>query len=299
MKLKDIEAKSKSINDHKRKIIDIQKAFNNDSEVYAIIKKNIDENIDLLQRFNGIYKDIKKFEKEFPIESIDNIEYINGFIVDVDIFACLWDTACKEIASIQNYRNRHNVEQAEDTYSYLSTFIRKEMSYKDLKSTSSDIKKLQKLIKAIQDAFINEKEELRNILNNLESNKNQMWANDYESIKTTLTTVIYGGNYLYDIDLKKIKERISSSIRNKKKDIDTTIEKHRWLRWKKYSFFLNEIESSSIKRIRFFEKFEELRKERRIRILKTCGKIILIPILVPIIIAAGIISIWASSSSRD
>ena len=89
------------------------------------------------------------------------------------------------------------------------------------------------------------------------------------------------------------------NIRNKKKDIDTTIEKHRWLRWKKYSFFLNEIESSSIKRIRFFEKFEELRKERRIRILKTCGKIILIPILVPIIIAAGIISIWASSSSRD
>lgn len=286
MGLWDIEAGAKRVEAHLRVVAGVHSAFLSDERELAAIKQCVNSKIDTLSKFKGLNADVDALISKFPIEGFSNLHYVQQIVNSAENINELWEESLEEIKDIKQNRDRYGCANVVSDHAQLDSYIHNTMRYKDVQSAEIRIDRIKDRINEVQDAFLDEKLFIQQLLLNVKSSKKSFWIDDFNTTCMRLKSYLDGNTAKIDIDVKKIESIIHKNKNHKSQTIESTLDKYSWLSKDKYVGTHNALINSDITYEQYVTEIKQIRKARNKKIWKVIGYCVGIPIGIALVAVA-------------
>lgn len=268
MSLAEIGKVEDLVETNTKKLIDIQHLFERDKNILEQINAILESNNSILSKCKAYQNELKQYVSEFPHQGSDDLEFVKSRIATAKQMVDLWGTVDKAIEGIRDYADRHNKSALIDKYSQIVVGLSSKMHYADVGNYKTQLNGVLQDVRALDDAFEKDCDELKTFQNSLKQKKADIWKEDNERLLSKVSAILNSDSKKASFDMGKLKTEHVTAKQKRIDDIDATLKKYRWLgNSRRYKSSHDALKTKYITSTEYQTSVELIRKERRKRLL--------------------------------
>jgi len=284
-----------------QRLLEIQKRFEGDGFVLDQLRRIIEQNASILNKYPTYYGEITQYISTFPHQGEDSLSIVSQRIEILKEIDGLMSMIGNECSGLRPCCNRHHKDDVVREYDVIANEIFHKLLFANASGYKAKLTDLYNRIQKVVSAFASEKGLLLQLQGILQERKPVVWKEEGDRLLDKVRMLL-GKDYRTEkLNADELQKMFTDAQKKRKNDIDAQTTYCPWLLKADYCALHEDLISKYITYEEYKNRISEWRKARTKKILKVICWVIGIPLAIVIIVfafkyiigfIAGIIVLW-------